>query len=58
MWRHLAATVGTSKTRGGEQGLTISLKAALQAGHWLRALIYNNKNHNKNHYSLHSNPEE
>jgi hypothetical protein len=40
-WRHLAATAGTSKTRG-EQGGTTSLKAAVQPGHWLRALIYNN----------------
>jgi hypothetical protein len=40
-WRHLAATVGTSKTRG-EQGSTTSLKAAVQPGHWLRALIYSN----------------
>jgi hypothetical protein len=29
-WRHLVATVGTSKTRG-EQGSTTSLKAAVQA---------------------------
>jgi hypothetical protein len=36
-WRHLAATVGTSKTRG-EQGSTTSLKAVVQPGHWLRAL--------------------
>jgi hypothetical protein len=41
-WRHLAATVGTSKTRR-EQGSTTSLKAAVQPGHWLRALIYNNQ---------------
>jgi hypothetical protein len=40
-WRHLAATMGTSKTRG-EQGSTTSLKAAVQPGHWLWALIYNN----------------
>jgi hypothetical protein len=33
--------MGTSKTRG-EQGSTTSLKAAVQLGHWLRALIYNN----------------
>jgi hypothetical protein len=44
--RHLAATVGTSKTRG-EQGSTTSLKAAVQPGHWLRALIYNNNNNTK-----------
>jgi hypothetical protein len=42
-WRHLAATVGTSKT-GGKQGSTTSLKAVVQPGHWLRALIYNNNN--------------
>jgi hypothetical protein len=30
-WKHLAVTVGTSKTRG-EQGSTISLRAALQLG--------------------------
>jgi hypothetical protein len=40
-WRHLAAAVGTSKTRG-EQGSTTSQKAAVQSGYWLRALIYNN----------------
>jgi hypothetical protein len=39
MWRHLAATVGTSKI-SGEQGCTISLKAAVQPGHRLWALIY------------------
>jgi hypothetical protein len=33
--------VGTSKTRG-EQVSTTSLKAAVQPGHWLRALIYKN----------------
>jgi hypothetical protein len=36
--------MGTSKTRG-EQGSTISLKAAMQPGHWLRAQIYNNNHH-------------
>jgi hypothetical protein len=40
-WRHLATTVGTSKIRG-EQSSTISLKVAVQPGHRLRALIYNN----------------
>jgi hypothetical protein len=33
--------MGTSKTRG-EQGSTTSLKVAVQLGHWLQALIYNN----------------
>jgi hypothetical protein len=42
-WRHLAATMGMSKTRGG-QGSTTSLKAAMQPGHWLRTLIYKNNN--------------
>jgi hypothetical protein len=41
----MAARVGTSKTRG-EQGSTISVKAAVQPGHWLRTLIYNNNNNN------------
>jgi hypothetical protein len=43
-WRHLAVTMGTSKTRG-EQGSTTSLKAAVQLGHLLRALIYKNTRH-------------
>jgi hypothetical protein len=41
-WRHLAATVGTSKTKGWQGSTTSLLKAAVQPGHWLRALIYNN----------------
>jgi hypothetical protein len=35
------ATIATSKIRG-KHGSTTSLKAAVQPGHWLRALIYNN----------------
>jgi hypothetical protein len=41
-WRHLAATMGKSKTRG-EQSSTTSLKTAVQPGHWLQALIFNKK---------------
>jgi hypothetical protein len=44
-WRHLAATVGMSKTRG-EQGSITSLKAAVQPGHWLWAVIYYYNNNN------------
>jgi hypothetical protein len=44
------------ENREGGQGSTKSLKAAVQPGHWLRALIYyyyyyyyyNNKNNNSN----------
>jgi hypothetical protein len=46
-WRHLAATMGMSQIRG-EQGSTTSLKAAVQPGHWPRALIYNNNNVSRN----------
>jgi hypothetical protein len=44
MWRHLAAKVGTSKAKGGKQGCTISLKAAVHPGYMLRALIAKKKN--------------
>jgi hypothetical protein len=43
--------VGRSKT-SGEQGSTISLNAALQPGHWLRALIYYYYNYNNNNNNM------
>jgi hypothetical protein len=46
-WRHLAATVGASRKRGGgETGGTKSLMAAVQPRPWLRALVNNNNKNN------------
>jgi hypothetical protein len=41
-WRHLVANGNVYNK--GEQGSTTSLKAAVQPGHWLRALNFKNNN--------------